>query len=148
MHLVTCTCGREYNADELIRCPVCSTLTHDVVKASTASTTNEAKATTLPGASLPKASNSEERVMRQVLNAQVATMNYTRVLALVVMLLFVNAFWGAVVFVIVATAGPYDDPNAGLIGFVALLWLGSFATIAWLIGSAMSDAREARRAVK
>ncbi len=51
MHLVTCTCGREYNADELIRCPVCSTLTHDVVKASTASTANEAKATTLPGAS-------------------------------------------------------------------------------------------------
>ena len=32
MHLVTCSCGREYNADELIRCPVCSKLTLDLVK--------------------------------------------------------------------------------------------------------------------
>ena len=32
MHLVTCLCGREYNADALIRCPACSKLTLDLVK--------------------------------------------------------------------------------------------------------------------
>lgn len=32
MHLITCTCGREYNADSLIRCPACDTLTQELVK--------------------------------------------------------------------------------------------------------------------
>jgi len=32
MYMVTCTCGREYNADKLIRCPGCSKLTQELVR--------------------------------------------------------------------------------------------------------------------
>ena len=47
MHLVTCSCGREYNADELIRCPVCSKLTRAITRA----TSRQETATAAPTAS-------------------------------------------------------------------------------------------------
>jgi|AACY02.2.fsa_nt_gi hypothetical protein len=35
MYLITCSCGREYNADQLNRCPACSKLTQELVKEAT-----------------------------------------------------------------------------------------------------------------
>lgn len=32
MYMIICTCGREYNADRLIRCPGCSKLTQELAK--------------------------------------------------------------------------------------------------------------------
>ena len=63
MHLVTCSCGREYNADELIRCPVCSKLTRVMTRA----TSRQETATAAPVVPPRVPSGMSDDVARKIL---------------------------------------------------------------------------------
>ena len=71
-------------------------------------------------------------------------MNYTRGLALVVMLFLANAIFGGLAVAIVVTADPYDWPNPVLAGIVVIGWIATLIVIITRIVKAMSEARAAR----
>jgi len=66
MHLVTCSCGRKYNADELIRCPGCRKLTLELVKETSKKETGAAP---LGGTSAAMVSTASIQMLEKALKA-------------------------------------------------------------------------------
>ena len=115
---------------------------HQEVTISTSSIQMMEKA--LQSALLTANTQLDSRLVQKLVNAQIATMNYTRVLALVVMLFLANAIFGGIAVAIVVTADPYDGPNPVLAGIVVLGWIATLIVIITRIVKAMSEARAAR----
>lgn len=85
--------------------------------------------------------------LNRVLQAQLASANYTRVVALAVFLVIWNTLFAGLIVSLTVTAGPYDD-YGGIITVLSLIWLGITIVILWLIGRAIFDAADARRAAE
>ena len=146
MAMVSCTCGRGWNEDEYKSCPQCGKTKATLAKLAGQTAPADTRTATQGAPSATASANTEldARLVKKLLNAQIATMNYTRVLALVVMLFLANAIFGGLAVAIVVTADPYDGPNPVLAGIVVLGWIATLIVIITRIVKAMSEARAAR----
>ena len=89
----------------------------------------------------------DERLMKMLVRTQYANMHYTRVLVLVVVWFAVNAFFGAV-FTLILTITVSNEPGTeGIRGITVFIWIVACVWIAWLMGSAINQARKSRKEI-